>query len=253
MTSSDSPSFPLVEKSPFSQPEEKARPFKFTQEEIRVIKDCNRESFFKRCIPIGGILGFGTYYGVKAGYFKPSPKLGAAPKVIVAVIVGYFVGKFSYQQKCAERLMQLPNSQLGEILRQRRRGNLQESLDSNFGSGLSLAPFGNISSSDTYSDIDSRQSATYDIDTNRPQLDGLDESFRPSVDNPIYEEEMPPVQKHVTTYEELRKLNREDYQQKRVGNYKETSTATKSQEYQPSVNSSTNSPSGKNKYGDDME
>lgn len=31
---------------------------------------------------------------------------------------------------------------------------------------------------------------------------------------------MPPIQKHTTTYEELRKKNREEYQQKRVGNYR---------------------------------
>jgi hypothetical protein len=45
----------------------------------------------------------------------------------VAAIIGYFLGKISYQSKCAEMMMRLPNSQLGEALRQRRmKGTLQE-------------------------------------------------------------------------------------------------------------------------------
>lgn len=111
------------------------------------------------------------------------------------------------------------------------------SLEPGFGPGMSLAPFSGISSSDTYSDLN--PSNGLDIDTSRPQYDGLDDSHRPSVDSkfhlclwdaklhqncylldPIYEEEMPPVQEHSTTYEELRKKNREEYQRKRTGTYK---------------------------------
>ena len=41
--------------------------------------------------------------------------------------MGYFLGKFSYQSKCAEMLMRLPNSQLGEALRQKKlKGGFQE-------------------------------------------------------------------------------------------------------------------------------
>lgn len=60
------------------------------------------------------------------GHLNRNPRYGATPKVIVAVIVGYFMGKFSYQQKCAEKLMQLPNSPVGEMLRQRRKGMYRE-------------------------------------------------------------------------------------------------------------------------------
>lgn len=38
--------------------------------------------------------------------------------------------------------------------------------------------------------------------------------------DPIYEEEMPPVQQNTTTYEELRKKNREEYQKRRTGVFK---------------------------------
>ena len=47
-------------------------------------------------------------------------KWGPWPKVIFGSLVGYVIGKYSYQTKCAEKLMQLPNSELGRVLRERR-------------------------------------------------------------------------------------------------------------------------------------
>jgi hypothetical protein len=64
---------------------------------------------------------------VFVGYLKPHSRWGAVPKVTVAAIAGYFLGKISYQPKCAEMMMRLPNSRLGEALRQRRlKGGLKE-------------------------------------------------------------------------------------------------------------------------------
>ncbi|EEZ99819.1 OCIA domain-containing protein 1 [Tribolium castaneum] len=221
--------------------------YKFSPEEVRVIKECNRESFYQRCLPLGAILGVSTYYGVKAGYLRGNPRFGAFPKVTVSVIVGYFLGKFSYQTKCAEKLMQLPNSQIGEMLRRRRQGTFQESLEPGFGPGMSLGPFSGISSSDTYTDLGPGNSV--DIDTSRPQFDGLDDAQRPSIDNPIYEEEMPPVQKQVTTYDELRKKNREEYQQKRTLSYREPAKSAPPPSPGPTTPSDV-SEGIKNKYGD---
>merc|ERR1711874_56290 len=43
------------------------------------------------------------------------------PKVILGVIVGYFVGKFSYADACADKfLVQAPDSDIAEAVRQRR-------------------------------------------------------------------------------------------------------------------------------------
>lgn len=49
---------------------------------------------------------------------------------------------------------------------------------------MSLAPFSGINPSDTYSDLN--PSNSIDIDTSRPQYDGLDDSHRPSVDSKYY-------------------------------------------------------------------
>jgi Ovarian carcinoma immunoreactive antigen (OCIA) len=46
--------------------------------------------------------------------------------VLLGITVGYFIGKFSYQSRCAEKLMMLPNSRLAEMLKQRRRGGIMQ-------------------------------------------------------------------------------------------------------------------------------
>lgn len=153
---------------------------------------------------MGGIFSATAYFGVKAGdnnknvrlffnqiyshisgYFKAHPRFGPTPKVLVGVILGYFIGKFSYQRKCAEKLMQLPNSRVGEMLRMRRSGQINETLDGSFGAGMSLAPFPGIAQKDSYSDIN--PSSNLDIDTSRPYHEGLDDSQRPSLDSKYIE------------------------------------------------------------------
>lgn len=49
-----------------------------------------------------------------------SSRFGYAPKMFGAAFVGYFTGKLSYQNVCAEKLMQLPDSPVGEVLRKRK-------------------------------------------------------------------------------------------------------------------------------------
>lgn len=247
-------------RAPFPGPNaRKAQaPYKFTPEELRVLKECNSESFFQRCLPFSTIFGAATYYAVKTGYINGNRRFGALPKVTAAVVVGFFLGKFSYQRKCAEKFMALPDSKLGHLLRARKQGFLDD-RDPSAVPNITLSPFGGMGMTDSYSDIPpSPPSGSYDYGST-PLSEGLDDSFRPSVDNPIilHEQEMPPEQKHVTTYDELRKKNREEYEQKRLAIYRQTrlpKTASPqpppsnedvelSDEYKPSTGSKT-------KYGD---
>ncbi|KAK4873348.1 hypothetical protein RN001_015377 [Aquatica leii] len=222
--------------------------YQFTSEELRVLRDCNKESFFQRSLPLSALFSGGIYYGVKSGFLQGHPKYGATPKIIAAVVIGYFAGKFSYQRKCAEKLMMLPNSPIGEMLRQRRKGHLQETLEPGYGPGMSLSPFSTVT--DSYSDIKSNVNSI-DLDMTRPEIGGLDDTYRPSLDNPILEEDMPPVQKSTTTYEELRKQNRDEFQQKRVGNYRQTESFPHPAAPTQSVPNSSRTHT--NKYGDAME
>ncbi|XP_017772925.1 PREDICTED: OCIA domain-containing protein 1 [Nicrophorus vespilloides] len=233
----------------FPNPKSQRQAYQFNAEEMRVVRECNRESFLQRCLPLGTIFGVSSYMAIKQGYFRPSPRFGAAPKVTIAVVVGYFMGKFSYQQKCAEKLMQLPNSPIGEMLRQRRKGFIKETLEPGFGPGMTLAPFSDMGSADKYTDLDPRNSL--DMDTSRPEYNGLDDNHRPSVDNPVSEEDMPPMQKNVTSYDELRKRNRDDYQQRRVSGYTRAPEAPRASNemLQPPVRDE-EPPQRTNKYGD---
>ncbi|XP_013109892.1 OCIA domain-containing protein 1 [Stomoxys calcitrans] len=215
-------------------PQEPQRPqhplanYQFTADELRVFRECNTESFFQRSLPLGTTFGVAAFLGVKQGMLSPNVRYGAAPKVVVGVIVGYFLGKFSYQQKCAEKIMALPNSRLGEILRQRQqqRGGGFLNPDQSIGMGMTLGPF-TPNANDVYSDEhlhpDSKGNAL-NLDTeSRPQFAGLDDIYRPNLDSPVnthIDADIPlePL-KPGMTYEELRKRNREDYLKKQQNPY----------------------------------
>jgi len=191
--------------------------YQFSPEEQRAIKECDVESLIQRSIPIGTGFGLAAYYAVRGGYLKGSIKYGPTPKTVVAVIIGYFIGKFSYQNKCAQKIMAIPGSKLGEMLKMKRKGGLYESLtpDQGFGAGLALSPF--QSATEKYSD-ELQRSTTLNLDTERPSESGLDDTFRPNVDvNPgTFEDDNIPLSppKNQTSYDELRIKNREEYTKK---------------------------------------
>ncbi|XP_075229633.1 OCIA domain-containing protein asrij [Lycorma delicatula] len=206
-------------------------PYKFSPEELRVLSRCNRESFYQRSLPLSTLFGLGTYWCVKSGYLKPNPRFGASLKVTGAVIVGYFVGKLSYQQRCAEYFMALPNSEVGEALRKRKNqkyggGSSDTFGDSGIGAGGSMPSFGLIpSNKDIYSDLSDTHVFT-DLDTDRPINDGLNDAYRPSVDYPALEEEtvLPPLQGGSVSYDDLRRKNREDFINKSTRPYRNVPT-----------------------------
>lgn len=211
----DSPNYGAPSGPPRHGPQQPpSTQYRFSNEELRVLRQCNRDSFYQRSIPLASILGIGTYYGVQSGYLKPHSRWGAAPKVTLAAIVGYFLGKVSYQSKCAEMMMRLPNSRLGEALRQRKlKGGLQETITMD--PNLSLSPFGDV---ETNSDIGPH----HEIDMDRPYQEGLDDSQRPTLDSPSFEEEGLPAgtQPWSATYEDLRRKNREEYEQKKTKQFR---------------------------------
>lgn len=107
-----------------------------------MLKQCNQESFYGRCIPLMTALGLGAYYGVHLGkykdlihfirstfsnyglilgYSKAHPKYGATPKVVLGLIVGFIGGKLSYKNKCEEKILALPGGKLKESILARRK------------------------------------------------------------------------------------------------------------------------------------
>lgn len=231
----DGPATPGVQRGPQA-------PYKFSPEELRVLQECNTESFMQRSLPLGTTFGLTAYLGVQRGTFKANPRFGAIPKVTLAVIVGYFLGKMSYQQVCAEKLMALPNSYIGQLLREKREGR------SGIGPKRTPTMFG-ATSEDVYSDAG--MGSSLDLDTDRPLFN--DDSFRPGSDSgtaSIIPSSDSSSSKPTLSYDELRRRNRVEYSDARQDPYKIEPNSI------PSVSRARPTPQqspSTNKYGDSME
>uniref|UniRef100_G3MR37 OCIA domain-containing protein n=1 Tax=Amblyomma maculatum TaxID=34609 RepID=G3MR37_AMBMU len=164
-----------------------------------------------RALPLGLAASIGVQYAVKVGYLAPHPKYGAYLKMLGAGFVGWVVGKFSYRRQCEEKLMKLPNSVIGEALR--RKYGVATSDAFRGSPGDRLGDFSAVSGQDKY--LGDLGSQSLDLRSyNAPQ--GLDDSQRPSLDNPVVAEvpeNLPPA-KYSTSYEELRRRNREEYERR---------------------------------------
>jgi len=175
---------------------------RLTAEEMRVFRECNRESFFYRSLPFAAIGVIGVRYLSSIGKLKPSPMFGNYMKYVGAVAVGYFIGKFSYLGKCREKLMKLPNSEIAEALRKNYGGKrqfevMQEMVqlpEVNVGGGdQGYAPI--REGSDMYTSPD------FTVSGQNAQQ-GADEHA---------------AQKPSTTYDDLRRRNREEYLRQQFG------------------------------------
>lgn len=145
--------------------------YEFNEDEIRVLMECDYESFYFRSLPLSTLLSFLTYKAVRTGYLKPNKIWGPTPKVLIAITVGYFVGKYSYLNSCIEKLMDLPDSELGFMLRQSRRAK-EDAAESPPGKDGRTSHLGE----------------SLDLEKDKPELKGLDEKFKESIKKTVYEE-----------------------------------------------------------------
>ncbi|KAK2908679.1 hypothetical protein Q8A67_004516 [Cirrhinus molitorella] len=212
-----------------------------TEEERRVFRECNQESFWYRSLPISAISMAFTQFLISRGALTASGRFGSLPKVAFAGVFGYLGGKMSYMKTCQEKFKSLENSPLGEALRQRQRHQTPvfsskhpEMSDPNkadfepaFQQDDQRSQSFSYSSDFTYSD--SMSSATH-YDT---QITA----------EPTYTEE--DVQKKQVLYEELRSKNRETYDV--------TTTQKPETQLKPSAETISATRGKKNKYGDTWE
>ncbi|KAK1175967.1 OCIA domain-containing protein 1 [Acipenser oxyrinchus oxyrinchus] len=92
-----------------------------TEEERRVFRECNQESFWYRSLPFSAMGMLVTQGLISRGIFTSSSRFGSIPKVAFAGVCGYLAGKMSYMKTCQEKFKKLENSPLGEALRQGHR------------------------------------------------------------------------------------------------------------------------------------
>lgn len=179
--------------------------YKFAPDELRVLGECNRESFFQRSLPLGTTFGLGTYFAIQKGNLKPNPRFGPFPKVTLAVMVGYFIGKLSYQQACAEKLMALPGSYIGQLLRERKDGKIGGGRSPMSKAGTTML---GANPGDIYSDAG--PGSSLDLDTDRPLFN--EEAYQPGAPAPGTTPDGPNRGANPElSYDELRRRNRDDY------------------------------------------
>ncbi|KAK7930009.1 hypothetical protein WMY93_006404 [Mugilogobius chulae] len=184
-----------------------------TDEERKVFRECNQESFWYRSVPFSVVSMAITQALVARGSLSASPRFGSLPKVAFAGFCGYLAGKMSYMKTCQEKFKRLENSPLGEALRQRSGQPLQ----------YSKAPQSEIGDADTsmmssdamfQSDSQNHTSVQnkdygYGYNPEQPMLEKQDDDL--SLSGQSYLEEEEPRRKPIL-YEDLRLKNRENYE-----------------------------------------
>ncbi|XP_043547291.1 OCIA domain-containing protein 1 [Chiloscyllium plagiosum] len=188
-----------------------------TEDERRVFRECNQESFYYRSLPFSGMSMLVTQVLISRGILSTSTRFGSIPKVAFAGFCGYLIGKISYMRTCQEKFMRLKNSPLGDALRQghRRFPHPHSYQKSEFSDGTVEHLQPEVNSPITYSD-----DYTYSVsDSNYepvPFSSTLSESAPTGIvdtteaPSPEIEESKP--QRKSMTYDELRNKNRELYE-----------------------------------------
>ncbi|XP_043104146.1 OCIA domain-containing protein 1-like [Puntigrus tetrazona] len=173
-----------------------------TEEERRLFKECEQESFWYRSLPIAAISMAFTQFLVSRGVVTASGRFGSLPKVAFAGVMGFMGGKMSYMNTCQEKFKSLEGSPLGEALRQRQRQHHQPPGFTHKHSELS-----DPNKADFEPD---HQSFSYSSDLTYSDPMSSAAQYNTQIREPDYVEE--DVRKKQILYEELRSKNRENYE-----------------------------------------
>ncbi|XP_028636661.1 OCIA domain-containing protein 2 [Grammomys surdaster] len=69
----------------------------------KIIRECQEESFWKRALPFSLISMLVTQGLVHQGYLAANPRFGSLPKVALAGLLGFGLGKASYIRVCQSK------------------------------------------------------------------------------------------------------------------------------------------------------
>uniref|UniRef100_A0A8D1L8G3 OCIA domain containing 2 n=1 Tax=Sus scrofa TaxID=9823 RepID=A0A8D1L8G3_PIG len=92
----------------------------------KIIRECQEESFWKRALPFSLVSMLITQGLVHQGYLAANPRFGSLPKVALAGILGFGLGKASYIRVCQSKFHSFEESPLGNALKaglQKRSSN----------------------------------------------------------------------------------------------------------------------------------
>ena len=96
-----------------------------SQEDFRLLRECNKESFWYRCFPLSAGICALMFYLAKQKNMRPKTL-----HILSGTFAGWFVGKLSYRRICEERLINSnSNSPFVNAMR-RRKGVYREEFHS---------------------------------------------------------------------------------------------------------------------------
>ncbi|XP_054151804.1 OCIA domain-containing protein 2 [Melozone crissalis] len=83
------------------------------REVARIIKECKQESFWYRALPLSLGSMLVTQGLISKGVFSASPRFGPFPKMAIAGVLGYAIGKMSYMGECRKKFQQMGIAPIG--------------------------------------------------------------------------------------------------------------------------------------------
>jgi len=166
---------------------------KLSPEEDKLIKELMSESFYRRAMPCAIASMSGAFYALHKGVLKGHGKYGRAVTISGAGVAGFILGKMSYIPTMKQQILErLPNSSLARQI----RGENPLNTNSPNQSPADLAPKAKLFEE-------------------QPQLKGLDDFNRPSMDRDVTVHQDPSASQRSVTYDELRRRNRESAEEQR--------------------------------------
>ncbi|XP_025934402.1 OCIA domain-containing protein 2 [Apteryx rowi] len=78
-----------------------------TAEIARICEECKKESFWYRALPLSLGSMLVTQGLVLKGIFSASPRFGSLPKMTIASILGFAIGKMSYIGECQKKFQKI--------------------------------------------------------------------------------------------------------------------------------------------------
>ncbi|XP_048365096.1 OCIA domain-containing protein 1 isoform X2 [Sphaerodactylus townsendi] len=193
-----------------------------TEDERRIFKECNEESFWYRSVPLSTISMLVTQMLIKKGTLTAHSRFGSLPKVAFAGLCGYIGGKLSYMKACQEKFRKSENSPLGEALRQRRPispeyySQKQEFSNMPSSSPFEMPPATEAPLSSMYSGENRRSEYSNSEYEPVPFSSSMNESTPTGITDSVPQEPVPSLEasskRKGITYDELRSRNREMYE-----------------------------------------
>nr|XP_009938860.1 PREDICTED: OCIA domain-containing protein 2 [Opisthocomus hoazin] len=77
------------------------------EEIARIREECKKESFWYRALPLSVGSMLVTQGLVSKGIFSANPRFGALPKVAIAGVLGFAIGKMSYIGECQKKFQKI--------------------------------------------------------------------------------------------------------------------------------------------------